>query len=440
MRKRGGRVLKGAFLGGIHPPEMKHLSAGSAIERAPVPERLVVPLVQHLGAPCQPMVEAGQRVRRGEVIGSVDALVSAPVHSPVDGEVVSVGECLTAAGTRAACVTIAPYEDQDFEQWVRVEGRDVPSIVRAAGIVGLGGAAFPTAVKLVPPKDLEVSTVILNGCECEPYLTCDHRLMLESPDLVVRGASILRTTLGAARVVVGVEANKPDAAEALRKASDGTDVEVLVLPTKYPQGAEKQLIWAVLRKEVPHGKLPAAAGALVHNVGTAAAIAEAIDLQKPLMERIVTVTGRVARPGNYRVLLGTLVSDLIRAAGGFAGEVARVVAGGPMTGPALGSLDVPVTKGMSGVVVLGPDDAAPPVDGDQPCIRCGRCSEACPMFLQPFAIGTYANAHLWDRAGEFHALDCIECGACAYVCPTRRPLVQLIRLAKGALLAKGVKP
>jgi electron transport complex protein RnfC len=419
---------------------MKHITAGRPIERTPVPERIVVPASQHIGACCELMVEPGQRVKRGQVIASTDAFVSAPVHSPVSGEVAETGERLTAAGVRVPAVTIAPDPEQDFDVWEQVEGPDVAAVVRSAGVVGLGGAAFPSAVKLVPPKEYTVTTVILNGCECEPYLTCDHRLMLESPERVVRGGRIMQEALGAQRLVVGIESNKLDAAEAVRIAAQGTETEVVVLPTKYPQGAEKQLIWAILRREVPHGKLPAAAGALVHNVGTAAAVADAVDRRKPLMERVVTVTGRVARPGNYLVLLGTLVSDLIEMAGGFAGDVQRVVAGGPMTGPALGSLDVPVTKGMSGIVVLGPDDAAAPVDGDQPCIRCGRCSEACPMFLQPFAIGTYANARLWDRTEEVHALDCIECGACAYVCPTRRPLVQLIRLAKAELTAKGVRP
>lgn len=437
---RGDGVPRDAFRGGIHPPDMKHLSAGRPIERAAVPERLVVPAIQHIGACCEPTVEPGQRVKRGQVIALVDAFVSAPVHSSVDGVVEEVSEHLTAAGLRVPCVTIIPDAEQDFDRWEPVEGSDLAAVVRAAGVVGLGGATFPSAVKLVPPKEFTVTTVILNGCECEPYLTCDHRLMLESPDRVVRGGVIIRESLGAERLVIGIESNKEDAAEAVREAAQGTEAEVVVLPTKYPQGAEKQLIWAILRKEVPHGKLPAAAGALVHNVGTAAAIADAVDVRKPLMERVVTVTGRVARPGNYVVLLGTLVSDLIEMAGGFSGEVERVIAGGPMTGPALGSLDVPVTKGMSGVVVLGPGDAAKPVDEDQPCIRCGRCSEACPMFLQPFAIGTYANARLWDRTEQFHALDCIECGACAYVCPTSRPLVQLIRIAKAELAAKGVRP
>ncbi|TDB39739.1 MAG: electron transport complex subunit RsxC [Actinobacteria bacterium] len=429
-------MSKAAFKGGVHPPEHKEATAALPIEWMPVPTRLVVPMSQHLGAPCAPLVAAGDRVHRGQLIGSVDAMVSAPVHSPVNGEVASVGTCLTAGGMRVPCVTITPDTEQDLRSFAPVPDGDVRATVRAAGIVGLGGATFPSAVKLSPPKGVEVGTVILNGCECEPYLTCDHRLMVESADRVVAGARIMADTIGAKRVVIGVEENKPDAIAALR-AEAGDGIEVRSLVTRYPQGAEKQLIWAFLKKEVPHGKLPAAAGALVHNVATAAAIADAVDLRKPLTERVVTVTGRVARPGNYRVLLGTLVSDLIEFAGGFSGEVGRVVAGGPMTGPALADLDVPVSKGTSGIVVFGPDEIAPLVEGDQPCIRCGRCSEGCPMFLQPFLIGTHANRRDWTSAELFHPVDCIECGVCSYVCPTRRPLLQLIRLAKAAVMAKG---
>lgn len=394
---------------------------------------------QHLGAPCVPTIEVGQRVKRGQVIGSVDAMVSSPVHSPVDGEVAAIGQCLTAGGTRVNAVTITPDAEQDLESFVPVEVSDVRATVRAAGIVGMGGATFPSAVKLSPPADTPVDTVILNGCECEPFLTCDHRLMLESPERVVEGARIIAETIGAKRVIICVEDNKPDAVDALVSVAT-PGVEVRALPTRYPQGAEKQLIWAILRKEVPHGKLPAATGALVHNVATAAAIADAMQTGRPLMERTVTVTGQVKRPGNYRVLLGTLVSDLIEYAGGFSGEVGRVIAGGPMTGPALASLDVPVAKGTSGIVVLSPGQSSPVVDDDQPCIRCGRCPDACPMFLQPYAIANHAARKDWNKADVFNPLDCIECGCCSYVCPTSRPLIQLIRMAKAAAMAKGVKP
>lgn len=432
-------LAKGAFKGGIHPPDRKAATAGSPVEWMPVPSRLVLPMSQHLGAPCAPIVEVGQHVSRGEVIGSVDAFVSAPVHSPVDGEVTAIAPCLTAAGSRVTAVTIKPDAEQDLGSFLRVEADDPKSAVRAAGVVGMGGATFPTTVKLSPPADTPVNTVILNGCECEPFLTCDHRLMLETPSRVIDGAQKIAELIGASRIVICVEDNKQDAIEALRAAAPGT-VEVRALPTRYPQGAEKQLIWAILAKEVPHGKLPAATGALVHNVATAAAIADAIDTGKPLTERIVTVTGAVKRPGNYRVLLGTLISDLIEHAGGTVGEVGRIIAGGPMTGPALASLDVPVAKGTSGIVVLTPQEASPLVEDDQACIRCGRCSEACPMFLQPYAIGNYSARQDWNGAGRFNPLDCIECGCCSFVCPTKRPLVQLIRIAKAAALTKGVKP
>jgi Na+-translocating ferredoxin:NAD+ oxidoreductase subunit C len=430
-------VANRAFHGGVHPADRKDATSALPIRRAPVPGLLRVPLSQHLGAPCSPLVEKGDRVMRGQVIGDVEAMVSAPVHAPASGEVTDVGPVLLASGARVQAVSIAPDEVQEFERFQPV-GRSerVSDTVRAAGIVGLGGAAFPTSVKLQPPKDMPVRTVIINGCECEPYLTCDHRTMLERPGRVIRGAEIIAAAVGATRTVIAVEDNKSDAAAALREKA-GEGIEVIVVPTRYPQGAEKQLIWAVIGAEVPHGKLPAATGALVHNVSTAAAIADAVDEGRPLMERVVTVTGNVRNPGNYLTLLGTSVQNLIDAAGGISGEAGRVVAGGPMTGMALADLSVPVVKGMGGIVVLDPGDTAPAVHGDQPCIRCARCSDACPMMLEPFAIGIYANRGDWDDAHRFHALDCIECGCCSFVCPTRRPLVQLIRRAKQSLLEKG---
>lgn len=430
-------MFKAGFAGGVHPPDRKETTRGVAIARGPMPDTLVVPLSQHLGAPCQPLVQRGDRVQRGQVIGDVDALVSAPVHSPVDGDVVAVAQHALVSGQRMLCVEIACDIETDLDSVIPVDtAESVPATVRAAGVVGLGGATFPTAVKLTPPRDTAVHTVILNGCECEPYLTCDHRVMLEHPREVLEGARIMRDAVGATRVVIGIEANKPDAVEALR-AHAGDDVELLVVPTRYPQGAEKQLIHTVLAAEVPHGKLPAVTGALVQNVGTAVAVARAIRERRPLVERVVTVTGNVVRPGNYLTLLGTSIGDLIAYAGGFAGEVGRVIAGGPMTGAGVADLGAPVTKGTSGIVVLDPGDVAPAVHGDQPCIRCGRCSEACPMMLQPFSLGIYANKRMWDRTVKLHALDCIECGCCSYVCPTSRPLVQLIRLAKHAQLERG---
>jgi electron transport complex protein RnfC len=381
----------------------------------------------------------GDHVQRGQLIGDVDALVSAPVHAPLSGTVTEIGTTLTAGGMRVPAIAIQADETQDLDAFVVVpEGEKPTDRVRAAGIVGMGGATFPSMVKLHPPAGMEIDTVLLNGCECEPFLTCDHRLMVERPDRVVAGARYIRDLVGAKRVIIEVEENKPDAIEALREQG-GEGIEIAVLPTKYPQGAEKQLIYALLKKQVPHGKLPAATGALVHNVATAAAIADAVELGKPLTERIVTVTGAVGKPGNYRVVLGTLVSELIEAAGGLADDVERVISGGPMTGMALGTLDVPVTKGMSGIVALRKGETAPAITDDQPCIRCARCSEGCPMSLEPYAIANYATRQMWDEGGKLSAIDCIECGVCSYVCPTKRPLLQLVRLAKGAAMARGVK-
>lgn len=432
-------MARSVFAGGVHPPGHKESTAGSPIQWAPVPARLVVPLSQHLGAPCAPLVGKGDRVERGQVIGDVDAMVAAPVHSPVSGAVTEVGTTLMAGGQRVSAVIIEPDASQDLASFVPIAAVDDPrDRVRSAGVVGMGGATFPSTVKLSPPKGMAIDTVILNGCECEPFLTCDHRLMVEQPERVVAGAIRIREIVGAKRVIIALEDNKHDAAAALRAAAPA-DVEVTELPTRYPQGAEKQLIYALLKREVPHGKLPAVTGALVHNVATAAAIADALESGKPLTERIVTVTGAVARPGNYRVLLGTLVSDLIEYAGGLVGDVERVISGGPMTGMALGTLDVPIAKGSSGIVALPRGVAAPAISDDQPCIRCGRCPEACPMGLEPYVLATYSGKRMWDAAAGRDIIDCIECGACSYVCPTKRPLLQLIRVGKSAAMAKGAK-
>ncbi len=420
-------------------PHHKSASQGRPIERAPVPSRIIVPLSQHLGAPCRPVVEKGDAVERGQVVGTVDAMISAPVHSPADGEVTGIVWTLSPAGTRVDAVEIMPAAEQNLGSWQRVKaGETVSDTVRGAGVVGMGGAMFPSSVKLTPPSEFDVRTVILNGCECEPYLTCDHRLMVEQPERVVAGGTRIREAIGGDRLVIGVEDNKPDAIEALREAA-GADVEVIALASRYPQGAEKQLIYSVLHEEVPTGKLPAATGALVHNVGTAVAILDALESRKPLIERVVTVTGAVKRPGNYLTLVGTPIDELLEHAGGFDGEVEKVIAGGPMTGFALADLTVPIVKGSSGIVVLRPGESTPVVDGDQPCIRCGRCPVHCPAFLRPYAIASYAREHDWDTTAELHAMDCIECGVCSYVCPTRRPLLQLIRRAKAEIASRGSK-
>ncbi|MHB9003336.1 MAG: electron transport complex subunit RsxC [Coriobacteriia bacterium] len=430
-------MARTVFRGGIHPPDRKDLVKSFPIERAPLPAHLMVPMSQHLGAPCVPLVAVGDRVERGQLIGDVDAFISAPIHAPASGTVTDIRSVLLGSGARSSAVVIEPDPEQDYDAFVKLPIElKTADTVKAAGIVGMGGAAFPSKVKLSPPADVTIDTVILNGCECEPYLACDHRMMVEHPGLVMSGAQLIRDAIGAKRVVIAIEDNKPEALEMLRAEADGA-VEIVAVPTRYPQGAEKQLIYAILGREVPHGKLPAHAGALVHNVGTAAAIAEAVSRRKPLIERVVTVTGAVKNPGNYLTLLGTPVSVLLEAAGGFDGEPGRVIMGGPMTGMALASLDVPVVKGTSGIVVLRPDETAPAVQDDQPCIRCGRCARVCPMALLPYQIGIYANINDLDGAERFHAMDCIECGCCSFICPTRRPLVQLIRRSKHGLMERG---
>ncbi len=433
--------MRGAlFRGGIHPDGRRGSASGATIEPATIPSRLAIPLAQSLGAPCEPLVAVGESVRRGQMIGDVRAKVSAPVHSPVDGTVVSIEPVLTPFGKSALAVLIEAALEQDLESWVPVrEDPDPLEVACSAGLVGLGGAAFPTRVKLDPPSDTRIGTVVVNGCECEPYLACDHRLMVEHADRVVAGGRMIADFVGAGRVVVAIEDDKPEAVRAIR--AEATGVEVRVLPSRYPQGAEKQLIRSVTGVEVPHGRLPFHVGVLVHNVGTVAALWEAFALRKPLFERVVTVAGAVVRPGNYLTAIGTSVRDLIAHAGGPTSEAGdRVIAGGPMMGHALGSLDVPVVKGLSGIVVLRAGETAPAVFGDQPCIRCARCWTACPMMLEPHAIGIRANVRDWDACESLHALDCIECGCCAYVCPSRRPLVQLIRAAKARLLVAGRSP
>jgi Na+-translocating ferredoxin:NAD+ oxidoreductase subunit C len=429
------------FKGGIHPPYNKELASGKAIKRAPVPAEVVIPLSQHIGAPNEALVSAGDRVEVGQKIGATDAFVSAPVHSSVKGTVKEIADIANFTGARVKSVVItADSEQPDF---AKQPGKDLDSlssdeireIAKEAGLVGMGGAAFPTHVKLTPPKDKPVDTVIINAVECEPFLTCDHRQMLERTEDLIAGARLLKTALGASKVIFGIEANKMDAVDALRaKASGLADVEVEVLEVKYPEGAEKMLIFALTGRKVPPGKLPSEVGCLVQNVGTAIALYEAAAWGKPLYERVLTVTGPgIREPANLLAAIGTPISVLIDACGGFVGNPAKLVIGGPMTGWAQSDTKASVVKGTSGIVVLTTD--AVDLGEEAECVRCSKCIDACPMFLSPNFIVQATKRGQWDKAEMWGALDCFECGCCSFECPAYIPHVEYVRKAKAEIAA-----
>jgi len=431
------------FPGGVHLPECKY-TAHSPVEFFPPPELLYVPLSQHIGAPASPCVKPKDRVLCGQLIGRAEGFVSAAVHSPVSGVVKSIETKPDQFGNSVRFVLI---ENDGEERWAEEIGQEreisnlssdnIRQAVSDAGIVGMGGATFPTHVKLSPPPNKPIDTIILNGAECEPYLTCDHRLMLEKSEEILLGLTLLMKAVGAQRGIAALEENKSDAAQALKEASvrRGIEVEVVLLPVRYPQGAEKQLIKAVLDREVPLGGLPMDVGVLVHNVGTAKAVFEACAFGKPLIERVVTVTGEgIERPGNFLCRIGTPVKALLDHVG-MRREANKVIFGGPMMGLAQADLMLPVTKGTSGVVVLKGAKTYRP----RPCIRCGACVRGCPMRLVPSAISIAVEAGDEELYEEFNALACIECGVCTYVCPARRPIVHQVKIAKAVLQKKRKK-
>ena len=428
------------FKGGIHPPDSKKLTRDKAIEVMPLPERVVIPLHQHIGAPAVAIVEAGAKVKKGQIIAMAKGFVSAPIHSSISGEVKSIAEFPHPSGTNMMAVEIISdgedawvddlKEERDVE---RLEAAEIKEKILSAGIVGLGGATFPTHVKLSPPEEKKIEAVILNGAECEPYLTADHRLMIEDAEAVIEGLRLLMKVLGVEKGYVGIEDNKPEAVTSLMGAAAGTGIEVLSLHVKYPQGAEKQLIKTILNKEVPSGGLPMDVGVVVQNVGTAVAVYEAVKYGRPLIERITTITGSgVKEPKNLRVKIGTLTSDLIEAAGGLNEDVAKIVMGGPMMGIGQHTTEVPVVKGTSGVLIMKAENVRD--RESNPCIRCGRCLNACPMMLDPATLGIYAERDMFAETEEHYVMDCIECGSCSFVCPADRPLVHLFRFAKASII------
>lgn len=430
------------FRGGVHPGDHKQATAGQAIVTAPVPARLIVPVRQHIGAPCVPVVKVGDEVRKGQVLADAQAFVAAPVHAPTSGKVVDIAAYPHPVfGSCQAVVIESDGQDAWLEglplkrDWQMLAPQAVKELIRQAGIVGMGGAAFPTHVKLSPPPDKRVDTLIINGAECEPFLTADHRVMLEKADDLMEGIAIIMYALAVQKAYIGIEENKPDAIKLLTQKCAGTAVEVVPLACKYPQGAEKNLIKAITGREVPSGGLPMDVGVVVQNTGTVVAVADAVVRGIPLIARVTTVTGScVAQPQNLLLRLGTTFGQAIAYCGGFRQPPAKVVMGGPMMGIAQATLDVPVIKGTSGILTLSEDEIK--VGPQRPCIRCGRCVEACPMGLVPSMFSVLGEYGQYQRAkDEYDLLDCVECGSCVYVCPAKRNIVHYVKLAKAQVAA-----
>jgi len=427
------------FKGGIHPYDSKALSAAKAVVNAPLLDKYTVIVHQNIGAPPELLVKKGDAVKKGALLAKAAGFVSVPLHAPTSGTVTAIDKCAGPTGISVPSIEItADGEDEwgfPFEpiaDWQSAEPADLKQRVWDAGIVGMGGAGFPAHVKLSPQKP--VDTLILNGAECEPYLTADHRLMLEQAEEVVLGAAILARILGLEAAIIGVENNKPDAIEALSKVAGKYNIKVQGLPVNYPQGAEKQLIYALAGREVPIGGLPMDVGCVVQNVASAVAVADAVVKGLPSIERITTVTGEpLVNPGNWRFRLGTPISKAIELAGGVKVQPAKLLLGGPMMGFAQSSLDVTVMKNTSGILLIPAEEVSQYTS--EPCIRCGRCVECCPMGILPATISQAVENERFDLAAQLNVLACIECGSCSYVCPSHRPLNQHFKRAKAEIMA-----
>lgn len=427
------------FKGGVHPNYMKQLTNKSPIQVLEAGTEVIIPLLQHIGKICEPLVKKGDYVRVGQKIGDVDAFVSSPVHASVSGTVKAIEPRLSNGGVNVNSIiiendfTYTPVEDSglmgDYERMTKEE---IIEVIHSAGIVGMGGAGFPMHIKVNPPKDKIIKYIILNGAECEPYLSSDHRTMLEHTEEMLFGINVLMTLSNARRTFIAVEDNKPDVIDKLLKMKLPYSIEVVPLETKYPQGSEKHLIKAVTGLEVPHGKLPADVGVIVNNVDTCISLYNALIKGMPLVRRRVTVSGgAVANPGVYDVPIGMTFRELFEAAGGFKSEPAKIIMGGPMMGAAQVSLDVPVVKTTSGILAFTKKEGR--TYGESPCLRCGKCVDVCPMHLMPNAIATATRLNDNDKAEKLHVMDCVECGSCSYTCPSHRYLVERIRLAKSRL-------
>ena len=428
------------YYGGVHPSERKEYSEHIALERFPEPKTLVISMSQHLGAPANPIVQVGDTVKVGQKIGEAAGFISAPVHSSVSGTVVAVEPRMHATrGSEVMAVVIESDGKDTLHESVKpnkdldsLTPDEIINIVREAGIVGMGGAGFPTCVKLKPAKP--VDTILLNGCECEPLLTADHRVLLEFADDIIYGLKAILKTTGAEKGLIVIEDNKPDAIELMQaKVADLDNIEVVVAKTKYPQGAEKTLIKRVMGRQVPRGGLPADVGVIVDNISTVKAISDAIQTGMPLIERVATVTGeKIKNPGNYIIKIGTSVKELIDYCGGTTDDDVLIKMGGPMMGFALSDLNVPMMKGSNGIIAIDTDQTA-----EQPCIKCGRCVDVCPMELSPLYFAKYADEENWQGMKDKNVMDCVECRCCEYICSSKIPLVIKIKAGKNAV--RGMK-
>lgn len=434
------------FKGGIHVPDFKELTKDKPIEKANDPKVVYISLHQHVGAGCKPLVSAGDKVKVGQKIGDSDAFVTAPVHSSVSGEVKEITKLYNPDGWKTDCIVIESDGLNELHESVKPNGdldklskEEIINTIREAGIVGMGGAAFPMHAKLEVTEDHNIDCVILNGAECEPYLTCDHRLMLEEAEKVIYGLEVMLDYLGLESGYIGVEDNKKDAIEVLKASvKDENKVKVASLKTKFPQGDSYRMVDSITKRVVPAGGRCKDVDAIVNNVGTALAAAEAILEGKPLYERVVTITGNgVKEPKNLMVKIGTPIRDLIQQCGGFNGKPGKIIVGGPMTGHAQFSMDAPITKAVTGILVLTEEEVKPAKV--VPCIKCGKCLSACPVRLQPLVISAYSLKDRFEEAERYDAPNCIECGACSFICPSKRPLTESIGHAKREISSRRKK-
>ncbi len=443
--------MKTFKIGGVHPKENK-LSAGQKIQVVPLPKQAIIPLSQHLGAPAVPVVEKGAEVKVGQLIAKAGGFVSANVHSPVSGKVTKIDTAIDGWGMKMPAIFI----DVEGDEWLPEIDRskqlqticphkpeEIVKKIADAGIVGLGGACFPTQVKLTPPPGKVAEVLIVNAAECEPYLTCDHQLIMEHAEEIVVGITILMKALKIQRAIVGIENNKPDAIELMQRiASRQMGIEVQPLKLKYPQGGEKQLIDACIGRQVPSGALPIEVGAVVQNVATVYAVYQAVQKNRPLIDRVITVTGKsVSRPGNFRVRFGTPLNDVLAMAGGVPDDTGKIIAGGPMMGRAMSSTDMPANKRISGLLLM--PEAESTRQEPQHCIRCAKCVSVCPMGIEPYLLSRLSKKGIWDEAEKHNVMDCIECGSCQFTCPRNLPLLDYIRMGKnkvgGIIRARNMK-